>query len=156
MPIRLNLCSTGGSVFAGLGAVSTIFDLQREGRKVNVHVQGLAASMASVIMQAADYRTIESTAHILLHKISYGMRGSADEHQEELEFTNNLHQSMFSIYSARTGKPVSYYFEKLKKTNWFMTAETALAEGLVDEVVPPPRFLPAKAEKPKKATKRAA
>jgi ATP-dependent protease ClpP protease subunit len=45
---------------------------------------------------------------------------------------------MFQIYSSRTGKNPDYYREKLTEHNWYLSAEEALAEGLVDEVLPPP------------------
>jgi ATP-dependent protease ClpP protease subunit len=139
-PITLNLSSVGGSVFAGLTLVSTIYDLQRKGRKINVHIQGTAMSMASVIAQVANWRTIERGAFVMLHKISYGMGGSTDEHEEQLAFSRQLHGSMFSIYSARTGKPIEYYHQMLTRKNWYMTADEALAEGLVDAIVEPPLF----------------
>ncbi|MBV8074181.1 MAG: ATP-dependent Clp protease proteolytic subunit, partial [Candidatus Eremiobacteraeota bacterium] len=61
-PITLFLSSVGGNVFAGLALVSTITSLRRLGRQVHVHIEGVAMSMASVIAQAANYRTIEASA----------------------------------------------------------------------------------------------
>ncbi len=139
-PILLNLSSTGGSVYAGLALVSTIYDIQRRGRKVNVHIQGVAMSMASVIAQVANYRTIEPSAFFMLHKISYGLRGSTDEHEEELAFTNKLHEAMFSIYAARTGKQPSDYMQLLKKQNLYLNAKEALEEKLVDAIVEAPIY----------------
>lgn len=140
MPILLNLSSTGGSVYAGLALVSTIYDIQRKGRSVNVHIQGVAMSMASVIAQVANHRTIEPSAFFMLHKISYGLRGSTDDHEEELAFTNKLHEAMFSIYSARTGKKPEEYMAKLRKTNLYLDAREALKEGLVDEIIDAPLY----------------
>jgi ATP-dependent protease ClpP protease subunit len=159
-PILLNLSSTGGSVYAGLALVSTIYDIQRRGRKVNVHIQGVAMSMASVIAQVADYRTIEPSAFFMLHKISYGLRGSTDEHEEELAFTNKLHEAMFSIYAARTGKQPSEYMQLLKKQNLYLNAKEALEAKLVDAIIEAPIYKtiipgqkPAVAPKKPRATK---
>ena len=115
MPITLNLSSVGGSVFAGLALIGTIYDLQREGREVNVHVQGMAFSMASVIAQVANRRTIEQSAYFMLHEVSYAMRGSTADHEEEREFSTKLQDTLFWHYSARTGKPISYYRENLRE-----------------------------------------
>lgn len=140
IPITLNLSSVGGSVFAGLALISTIYEIQRAGRKVNVHVQGVAMSMGSVIAQVADYRTIEPSAFFMLHEVSYSMRGSTADHDEEMAFSRKLQDALYTHYSARTGKPLSYYQQKLKKNNWYLTATEALEEGLVDAVVPAPQY----------------
>jgi ATP-dependent protease ClpP protease subunit len=140
IPITLNLSSVGGSVFAGLALISTIYDIQRAGRKVNVHVQGVAMSMGSVIAQVADRRTIEPSAFFMLHEVSYAMRGSTADHEEEREFSTKLQDALYQHYSARTGKPVSYYQGKLKKRNWYLTAQEALDEKLVDEIIEAPFY----------------
>jgi len=158
LPITLFLSSTGGSVYAGLALISTIHDIQRKGRKVNVHVQGVAMSMGSVIVQAADHRSIEPTAFFMLHEVSYGMQGTTADHEEERLFTTSLQDALFYHYSARTGKPIKYYRDKTHKKTWYLTAQEALAEGLVDEIVTAPRFtLPfmgsEKTEKPKRRSR---
>lgn len=152
-PITLNLSSVGGSVFAGLAMISTMRDIQRQGRKINVHVQGVAMSMGSVIAQVADYRTIEPSAFFMLHEVSYSMRGSTADHEEERAFTIKLQNALYEHYSLRTGKPVKYYQDKLKKTNWYLTAQEALDEALVDEIKTIPPF---EAVKPKRPRKKAA
>jgi ATP-dependent protease ClpP protease subunit len=140
VPITLNLSSVGGSVFAGLALISTIYEIQRAGRKVNVHVQGVAMSMGSVIAQVADFRTIEPSAFFMLHEVSYAMRGSTADHEEEREFSSKLQDALYQHYSARTGRPLSYYQQQLKKRNWYLTAMQALEEKLVDAIVPAPIY----------------
>lgn len=157
-PITLNLSSVGGSVFAGLALISTIHDLQRDGRVVNVHVQGVAMSMGSVIAQVADFRSIEPSAFFMLHEVSYAMRGSTADHEEEREFSTKLQDALYLHYSARTGKPVSYYQQKLKKRNWYLTAQEALEEGLVDKISDAPLYsltqAPFSVAKPKRAVRK--
>lgn len=140
IPITLNLSSVGGSVFAGLALISTIYEIQRKNRKVNVHVQGVAMSMGSVIAQVADYRTIEPSAYFMLHEVQYAMHGSTADHDEEMAFSRKLQDTLYRYYSARTGKPISYYQQKLKKINWYMDAEQALEEKLVDAIIPAPIY----------------
>jgi ATP-dependent protease ClpP protease subunit len=135
VPITLNLSSVGGSVFAGLALMSTISSLQREGRIVNAHIQGVAMSMGAIIVQACNKRTMESSSKFMLHEISYGMRGSTADHEEEREFTAKLQNSLYEYCSRRTGRPVSYYQQKTRKANWYLDASECLAEGLIDEVV---------------------
>jgi ATP-dependent protease ClpP protease subunit len=140
LPITVNLSSGGGDVYAGLSAASTVFELQRQGRIVNIHVGGWAASMASVFLQAGNYRTMEATAHLLLHKVSYRMSGSSDEHEEQWRASDRLNETLYRLYGSRSGKPISYYATKMRKSEWSLTATEALEEGLVDEVIQPPKY----------------
>ena len=137
-PIMLFLSSVGGNVFAGLALVSTITSLQRLGREVNVHIEGVAMSMASVIAQAANYRTMESSAFFLLHEVWYRSSGRVSDHGEERAFQERLQDTLYSIYAQRTGKSLDYYRKKLYKTDWYLDADEALREGLVDAILTAP------------------
>jgi ATP-dependent protease ClpP protease subunit len=136
-PILINMSSFGGGVHAGNALISTIRDVQRQGRKVNIHVQGTAMSMATIILQEADYRSIESGVHMMIHEVQYGSGGSHTANVTQQKFSERLQTEMFSRYTARTGMPPKYYMDKIRANNevWYLSAEEALAEGLVDEVV---------------------
>ena len=136
--ITLFLSSVGGNVFAGLALVSTITSLQRLGRQVHVHIEGVAMSMASVIAQAANYRTMESSAFFMLHEVWYRSSGRVSDHGEERAFQERLQDTLYNIYALRTGKSVEYYRKKLYKTDWYLDAEEALREGLVDAILTAP------------------
>lgn len=144
IPLTLHLSSFGGEVASGFALVSTIHDLQRRGRIVNAHVQGVAMSMASVIVQAANYRTMESSGVFMLHEVQYAMAGGTANHADEVLATKMMQEQLFRYYSARTGRPIDYYREKTERRNWYLNAEQTLEEGLIDAVLPPPPFdLPA-------------
>ncbi|MBV8423861.1 MAG: ATP-dependent Clp protease proteolytic subunit [Candidatus Eremiobacteraeota bacterium] len=137
-PITLFLSSVGGNVFAGLALVSTITSLRRSGRTVNVHIEGVAMSMASVIAQVANYRTMEASSFFLLHEVWYRTSGRVSDHGEERAFQERLQDRLYEIYANRTGKSVEYYRKKLYKTDWYLDADEALREGLVDAVLTAP------------------
>lgn len=139
-PVTLFLSSVGGNVYAGLALVSTITSLQRLGRQVHVHIEGVAMSMASVIAQAANYRTIESSAFFMLHEVWYRSSGRISDHGEERAFRERLQDTLYNIYAQRTGKSIDYYRKKLYKTDWYLDADEALREGLVDAILTAPTF----------------
>lgn len=141
IPITLYLSTFGGDVEGSLALASTIQEVRRAGRKVNVHIQGAAYSMGSIIAQVADVRSIEPTAFFMLHEFNTSMEVSKTS--EVLDRGNELYrmeQSTFALYSARTGKPISYYREKLHRRDWFLTAKEALTEKLVDRIKPTPAY----------------
>jgi ATP-dependent protease ClpP protease subunit len=139
-PITLFLSSVGGNVFAGLALVSTITSLQRLARQVHVHIEGVAMSMASVIAQAANYRTMEASSFFMLHEVWYRSSGRISDHGEERAFRERLQDTLYQIYAQRTGKSVDYYRKKLYKTDWYLDADEALRESLVDAVLTAPGF----------------
>ena len=141
VPIRVLLNSFGGNVFDGLTVVSTMQEIQREGRDVDVHVAGCAMSMGSVILQAGTKRTIDAHGFLMLHEIGYGVEHTKTSlHADMLEEVRALQRATFALYSARTGKPVEYYLKKFDRRDWTMTAAEALEERLVDEIIAAPAY----------------
>jgi ATP-dependent protease ClpP protease subunit len=141
IPLRLNVSSPGGDINAALALVSTLNEVRRDGRRVHIHVQGIAYSATSAIVQAADYRTIEAMASMMIHKSTWSMgRSTLDEHADMLRDSQRQLDTLFSLYSARTGQPVSYYRAAVHKKDWVLSARQTLAEGLVDKVLAVPGF----------------
>lgn len=139
-PISLYLSSLGGDCYSGLALISTIQEVRRAGRQVNVHIQGCAMSMGSLIAQVADLRTIEPQAWFMIHSVSTWMgRATSTEVHDEAEYLDRLEQRLFSQYSARTGRPVEFWRKLFHRRDVYLSAEQALEYGLVDEIatVPP-------------------
>jgi ATP-dependent protease ClpP protease subunit len=141
IPITLYLSSFGGCVMTGLALASTIQEIRRTGRAVNVHIQGCAMSMGSLIAQVCDLRTIEPQSWFMIHEIAMDIPHSKTSIvRDEADFLERLEQQTFSLYAARTGKPIEYWRKKMHRRDWFLTAAEALEEGLVDEVKPVPAY----------------
>lgn len=141
--LLLNLSSVGGEIYSGIALASTIQQIRRTGRRVNVHIQGTAQSMASLIMQAADHRTIEPNAWLMIHEIRHTLPSDGEKtsaFMDEAKFAERVEEQTWSFYTARTGKPYSYYHAKMHRRDWFLNAEEALAERLVDEIAPVPPY----------------
>jgi ATP-dependent protease ClpP protease subunit len=123
--------SPGGSVADGVALYNAL--KRHPGRKV-VHVDGVAASMASYIMLAADRIVIAANARVMVHEPRLDALDSTVEDLEGgVERLRAVRQIMLDGYAARTRKSAETVAAWLAKETWFTAAE-ALAAGLVDEV----------------------
>jgi len=126
--ITLHLNSPGGEVFDGIAIYST---LRQHAAKVHVIIDGLAASIASVIAMAGDTITITPHGSMMVHD-GMGMAiGNAAEHREMADLLDKISDNIAAVYQGRAGGTVEEWRETMRATTWF-TAEEALAAGLVD------------------------
>ncbi len=135
--IKLHLSSSGGDVFDGIAIYNVIRDHPAH---VTVQVDSLAASIASVIAQAGDERTMMTGSQMMVHE-AWGLAvGGATELREYAEILDRQTENIAGIYAERAGdgrkKP---HFRAMMRDETWMTAEEAIAEGLADSVVKPAR-----------------
>lgn len=134
--VTLLITSSGGLVNVGLDIYDAIRFYPGE---VTGIVAGFAKSMAGVILQACKTRKIMRHAHIMIHHVSR-MSINLDELRDEKrlhEVKDGLEKSqerLYAILSDRTKKSVDEINAECAKER-DMTAEEALAFGLVDEIV---------------------
>lgn len=124
--IRVN--SGGGSVFSG----TTIYELLKSHpAKVTAYVEGLAASIASIIIMAADEIVMGEGALIMLHKPLVGIYGNANELEKMIEVLDKIENQMINIYAKRMKASRTEISKILAEETWF-TAEEALDIGLAE------------------------
>ena len=131
IPIRLHICSYGGSVFSGFAAVDYI-----AGCKVPVHsyIDGCAASAATLMSVVAEKRYIHKHSFMLIHQLSSGMWGNYEALKDSMENCDILMETIRDIYNKHTKIPKKQLNDILKRDLWF-DAETCLKYGLVDEII---------------------
>ncbi len=129
--VTVHLHTPGGSVFDG-NLIYTA--LQNSTAKIHIIIDGLAASMGSILMLAGNKISIASNAYVMVHAPS----GTAQGNHTAMTSTAKLLQSMEKTFLAKYAKRTSKDTEDLKSwmdgDNWF-SAEQALDEGLVDEII---------------------
>lgn len=135
-PITIELNSGGGSIIDGFAMFDELLRLRKEGHHITIRVRGNAASMACVLLQAADRREMGGNAFLMIHRASFGAMGSAYEVEDSLDFVKKLEGRIVDIFSERSGKGKKLFtdFFKQRKDLWF-DAKEALDNGLVDAVV---------------------
>ena len=130
--INVRINSAGGSIFEGIAIYSAMKNSRAE---VNTIIDGLAASMGSVIALGGSKVKMSNMARIMTHKASGFAGGSANNMRQTAALLESLEDTMAAIYASKTG--LSKEDAKLKflgDSDLWMTAQDALDAKLIDEV----------------------
>jgi len=131
--ITLRINSPGGDVFDG----NAIYNLLRgHPAKVTAHIDGIAASIASLIAMAADDIVMPDNAMMMIHDPFAGVSGSANDLRKAADVLDKLRHGLLSAYVTKTGADESTVSEWMSNETWFTAAEAADA-GLADTVIEP-------------------
>lgn len=127
--LTLRLNTPGGSVFDGLA----IYNFLKTLPNVTVKIDGLAASIGSIIMLAGKRIEIAGNGFVMIHNPSGMAVGEADEMRETAALLDKIQDTLVNTYAARTGKDAETVRGWMNAETWFTAAEARDA-GLVDEV----------------------
>lgn len=128
LTVRIN--SGGGDVFAGQAIHSLLRSHQA---KVTVYVDGLAASIASVIAMAGDTVVMPRNAMMMIHNPWTFGWGNANDFRRIADDLDKIRESIIAAYQDKSGIDRDKLIELLDAETW-LTAEEALEYGLIDEV----------------------
>jgi ATP-dependent Clp protease protease subunit len=123
--------SGGGSVFSGM-AIYNIIKRFNASEK-NAYVDGLAASIASVIPMACDKVYIPANAMMMIHNPSAIARGNAADFRQMADTLDKVRESMLAVYREKTGMTDDELIPMLDAETW-MTASDAIEKGFADEL----------------------
>jgi ATP-dependent Clp endopeptidase proteolytic subunit ClpP len=127
--ILLKIHSPGGEVFDG-NAIFTA--LQRRGN-VEVQIEGIAASMATVISLAGSPVKMAANGFYMIHNPWGSAVGDSSEMRKQAELLDRIRQNMVNAYAAKSGQEPALIESWMDAETWF-TAEQAQAAGFVDEI----------------------
>lgn len=128
--LNIFINSPGGDVFE---AKAILTNLQRfDGEKV-VHVDGIAASAATLIAMAGDRIITAAHANWMVHEASALAYGRAQDMRDMADLLDLQNQDLAETYARQTERPVSEMLELMSAETW-MSAQQALDEGFTDEV----------------------
>lgn len=128
--LRVYINSDGGDVFAGQAIHSM---LKRHPANVIVTVDGLAASIASVVAMAGDTVRMPRNSMMMVHNPLTKTIGDAHEHREAAEHLDQVRESIIAAYQEKTGMDHDELIALLDAETW-MTAEEAVSMGFADEI----------------------
>ena len=133
--IKLYINSPGGVVYSGLAIYDTMQMIKPD---VATFCIGMGASMAAVLLAggAKGKRFALPNSRVMIHQGSAGFRGAVPDIEVVARETLNLTRKLTEILALHTGQP----FDRVKRDterDYYMTAEEALAYGVVDEVLEP-------------------
>lgn len=127
--VRLN--SGGGDVFDGLAIHNA---LRRHPARIDVWVDGLAASIASIIAMAGDTISIPENAYLMIHDPSAFVIGGAEEMDKMADTLRSIKQSLVNIYARRTGIGPDEIAALMSEESW-MDGKTAVARGFATTLI---------------------
>jgi ATP-dependent protease ClpP protease subunit len=128
--IHLRINSPGGDVFAAQTICQAIRD---SGAKVIAHIDGYAASAATVIATAADEVEIADGGFYMIHNSWTWAMGNANDLTATAALLSKIDGSLAAQYAKKSGKDVEELKAQMDAETWF-TAQEAVDAGLVDRV----------------------
>jgi ATP-dependent protease ClpP protease subunit len=133
--IDLHINSRGGDIFDGIAIYNA---LRTHHAWVNVQVDALAASIASVIAQAGDKRTMITGSQMMIHEAWGIAMGNAADMRTYAELLDKQTATIAGIYAERSGGSgkKAHYLSLMKEETW-LNPQEAVSEGLADEVIKP-------------------
>jgi ATP-dependent Clp endopeptidase proteolytic subunit ClpP len=131
--INLRISSPGGDVFDGIAIYNM---LARHPAKVTVTVDGVAASIASLIAMVGQQIRMPGNAMMMVHNPAGLVLGEAIDLREMADALDKMKAAMVATYAKKTGLKADELGRLLDAETW-MTAAEAKAKGFADVVLPP-------------------
>lgn len=129
-PLEIHINSGGGDVFDGVAIGNAI---RKHKGTVTTVVDGIAASIASVIAQAGQDRVMEPGSMMMIHDASTLAWGDEAELLKTASVLGKNSDNIAAIYAERAGGTPQQWRDTMKQETWY-TAEEAVAAGLADRV----------------------
>lgn len=130
--LRVRVNSPGGSVFEGLAIANA---LRAHPANVTVQVDGLAASIASVIAMAADRVVMAPQSMLMIHEASGMCLGDSAEMAKMADVLDIISSNIADAYAAKAGSTPDDWRNAMKAETWYK-AQDAVDAGLADELLP--------------------
>ncbi len=131
--IKLYINSPGGSVTAGMAIYDTMQYIKPE---VSTICIGIAASMGAVLLTAGQKgkRFCLPNSEVMIHQVLGGTQGQASDIQIHAERIIKMKKHLNELLAKHSGQTVQKV-EKDADRDYFMSAEEAVAYGLVDKLI---------------------
>lgn len=128
--IHIRINSPGGSVFDGTAIYNAI--KQHKSHTIG-HIDGLAASIASVIALAADEVRMAENAFLMIHEPFSIVIGTAQDMRDEADLLSKVAGTIAKTYANKTGKEEAEIKDIMAAETW-MTAQEAIDNGFIDKI----------------------
>ena len=132
--ITLRVNSPGGDVFDGIAIYNA---LRNHPATVTTQVDGLAASIASIIAMAGDTITIAKNAFFMVHNAWAMTAGNAAEMRKMADTLDKIDATLVKTYTDRTGQTQRNVRQMMTDETW-LGADEAVELGFADKVADEP------------------
>ncbi len=131
--INLHIHSPGGEVFEGIAIYN---QLKNHNATITVYIDGLAASMASVIAMVGTEIIMPTNAMMMIHKPWGVSRGDANDMRDYADLLDKVENVLIPAYMEKTGKTKEEIEAMLGEETW-LTAEECVEHGFANTVIEP-------------------
>lgn len=132
--INVRINSPGGSVYDGIAIYNA---LMMHPANINVYVDSLAASIASVIAMAGDTVTMLPGSQMMIHDALMYTVGNAQTLREDADFLDKQSDNIAGFYAAKAGGEPAEWRARMLDETWFF-AQEAVDLGLADKIYAKP------------------
>ncbi len=134
----LEINSQGGGIYSALNILETVRQFEQDGRTITAHVNGMAASAASmIVLQSASKRTSTKSARFLFHeprRWAYGMETSSGI-RDEADEMSKVSDMIYTIMAKRSKKTIEELKKLIERRELWMSAEEALEHNFIDAII---------------------
>ena len=130
-PITLHISSPGGDCVAASQIYTMLMDYPHD---VNVQIDGLAASAASVIAMAGTHVAMSPTSMMMIHNPFTVAMGDSSEMRKAIQLLDEVKESIINAYQIKTGLSRTKLAHLMDSETW-MNAKKAVELGFCDEVL---------------------
>jgi len=131
--VLLRINSPGGSVVDGLAIYDAV---NRMPQKVTSRIEGIAASMASVVALAADEVIMSENSLYMIHNVWGGEVGESGDLRKAADLMDKMSNRLVSIYMSKTGKSEDQIRSWMNEETWFDSSE-AVEAGFINFIEEP-------------------
>ena len=123
--------SPGGDCFAAAQIYNMLMEYSGP---VDVHIDGIAASAASVIAMAGNHVAISPVGMMMIHNPATVSIGDEREMKKAMEMLSEVKESIINAYELKTGLPRKQLSNMMNAESW-MNAQKALELGFADSIL---------------------
>lgn len=128
--IDLHINSPGGQVFEGVA----IYNMLKQHRAtITTYIDGIAASIASVIALAGDRVVMAANALFMMHNPSGIVMGTATDMRKTADVLDKVRDTLLTVYTSKSTRSEKDIVDLLEAETW-MNAEEAIEAGFADEI----------------------
>ena len=129
-PINLRINSLGGDVFNGMAIYNVI---KKREAKTTVYIEGIAASIATIIALGADEVVMSENSLFMIHNAWGGTMGDAKDMRKSAETLEKISTELTEIYMKKTGLSYDVVSNMMDEKTW-LNSEEAYELGFVDTI----------------------
>lgn len=132
--IDVHINSSGGNVFEG-HAIYNMLKIHKA--KINIYIDALAASIASVIAMSGDTIFMHKNSFLMIHNSWIMTVGNAKELRDTADLLDKTDEASNQAYLDRALNISEEELKELLDAETWLTASEALEKGFIDEILEP-------------------